>query len=101
VIPLLWVECRRLQGIQLMKRSSLAIVGLSVALVVSSTVWLHEWLDAAVSYSYLEDSYRHARGTAMQALALLPEVARAGATKGSVLGAASSGAGTEGFEKVG
>lgn len=84
-----------------MKRSSLAIAGLGVALAVSNAAWLYAWVNAAVGHSYLEDSYTSARGTAKQALALLPEVARPGATKESVIAAASRGVESGRFEKDG
>jgi hypothetical protein len=59
-------------------------------------------MDAAVSYSYLDDSYRHARDTATQAIALLPQVARPSANREDVMAAAvSGGSGIEPFEKDG
>ncbi len=59
-----------------MKRSTIAILALSAALVATNMFWLYKLVDAGISYTYLQTSYDDARGTALQALALLPEVAR-------------------------
>jgi len=68
-----------------MKKSTLA---LGAALVVTNAAWLYAFIDAGVSYSYLADSYRHAKATATQALALLPVVAKSGVSRASVLAVA-------------
>ena len=71
-----------------MKRTTIAIVLLSVVLVGSNLFWVYTVLDGAVSYTYLQVSYEDARGTARQALAVLSEVARGNATRQSVIDAA-------------
>ena len=57
-----------------MKRSTIAILSLSGLLVATNAFWLYKMVDAGISYTYLQSSYENARGTALQALALLPEV---------------------------
>ena len=59
----------------IMKRSTIAILSLSGLLVGTNAFWLYKMVDAGISYTYLQSSYDGARGTALQALALLPEVA--------------------------
>jgi hypothetical protein len=71
-----------------MKKSTLA---LSAALVVTNAAWLYAFIDAGVSYSYLADSYDHAKATATQAIALLPVVAKPGVSRTSVLAVARQG----------
>jgi len=71
-----------------MKKSTLA---LSAALVVTNAAWLYAFIDAGVSYSYLADSYHHAKATATQAIALLPVVAKPGVSRASVLAVAKLG----------
>ncbi len=71
-----------------MKRSTIAILGLSVLLVASNVFWVYAFIDASVTYTYLQNSFENARGTALQALALLPEVARSSATRESAIEAA-------------
>jgi hypothetical protein len=70
-----------------MRKSTVAIVGLTVALVASNAFWLYTSIDAGISHTYLDDSYRHARDSAQQALALLPLAARADSTKDSLVDA--------------
>lgn len=70
-----------------MKLSTIAILGLSGALVATNIFWLYKMVDAGISYTYLQDSYNHARGTALQALALLPEVARQSTTRQAAIDA--------------
>ena len=70
-----------------MRKSTIAIVILATALAVTNAYWLYYFVDAGVSYSYLEDSYRTARGTAVQALALLPIAARSNASQAELINA--------------
>ena len=70
-----------------MRKPTVAIVGLAVALVASNAFWLYKTVDAGVSYTYLNDSYRNARNAAKQALTLLPLAARADSTKNSLVNA--------------
>jgi len=64
-----------------MKLSTIAILGLSAGLIATNVFWLYKMVDAGISYTYLQTSYNDARGTALQALALLPEVARQSTTR--------------------
>src|SRR5262245_10480966 len=85
-----------------MKRSTLAIVGLSVLLVASNLFWAYVVLDGGISYTYLKNSYDNARNTALQAIAVSAEVARDTATKQSVIDAAAQiQPGVDSFEKDG
>ncbi len=89
-----------------MKRTTVAIVLLSAFLVGSNLFWaytvLYTVLDGGVSYTYLQDSYQEARGTALQAIAVISEVSRDTATRQSVVDAAiRAQPGAEPFEKEG
>jgi len=85
-----------------MKRSTIAIIGLSVLLVASNLFWVYVVLDGGVSYTYLQSSYDNARGTALQAIAVAGEVARGAATRQSVIDAAAQAQpGVDPFEKEG
>ena len=85
-----------------MRKSSLVIAALSFALVASNAFWLYRTVDSGVSHSYLSDSYQDARSTALQALAILPVVARIDSSKADVLAAAAKASGdTDPFEKDG
>jgi hypothetical protein len=71
-------------------------------LVVSNVFWAYKLLDAGVSYTYLHNSYEDARGLALQALAILPEVASASVTRQRVIDAAiRARPGSDPFEKEG
>jgi hypothetical protein len=74
------------------RKTTIAITVLSAALVVSNAAWLYALIDAGVSYTYLQDSYRQARETAIEAIALLPQVAKPGATRATIIAAALRGA---------
>ncbi len=87
-----------------MKRSTVAIAGLSTLLVASNVFWAYVVLDGGVSYTYLKTSYDTARTTAIQAIAVSAEVARENATRQSVIDAAAHAQGAPGaepFEKEG
>jgi hypothetical protein len=85
-----------------MRKATVALIGMSAALLITNAAWLYAFVDAAVSYTYLEDSYRRAKGTAGQALSLLPVVARPDASKETVLAEALRGyEGKDVFEKDG
>lgn len=85
-----------------MRKSTITIIALSSALVLTNVLWAYRLVDAAVSYTYLQDSYRHAQAAAEQALVLLPEVGRTTATKQSIIDAAVHAApGYDPFEKDG
>lgn len=72
-----------------MRKSTIAIVVLASALLLSNLYWFDSFVDAGVSYSYLADSHRAARDTARQALALLPVAARPGVNREDLIAAAS------------
>jgi len=85
-----------------MKRSTVVITLLSIALIGSNLVWAYRMVDSAVSYSYLEDSYNQARRTAMQAIAVISAASHDSATRQSVIDAASrAGSDAQVFEKDG
>lgn len=85
-----------------MKRSTVAIVLLSVALVGSNIWWAYGALDAGITYTYQQDSLQKSQEALKQALAVIKASAQ-GAKKGAVLAAAISNAegATEPFEKGG
>lgn len=58
-----------------MKNTTIAILALTALLIATNMFWLYKMVDAGISYTHLRTSYEDARGTALQALALLPEVA--------------------------
>ena len=70
-----------------MKRSTIAILGLSAVLIATNVFWLYKMVDAGISYTYLQTSYEDARGTALQAMALLPEVASQSTTRQAAIDA--------------
>jgi hypothetical protein len=72
-----------------MRKSTIAIVVLASALLVSNLYWLYYFIDAGVSYGYLADSHRVARDTARQALALLPVAATPDINREELIAAAS------------
>jgi hypothetical protein len=85
-----------------MRKATVALIGITAALVITNAAWLYAFVDGAVSYTYLEDSYRRSKSTASQALSLLPVVARPGASKDTVMAAALRGyEGNDVFEKDG
>ena len=85
-----------------MRKTSYVIAGLTVALVGTNAFWLYKTIDSAVSYSYLNDSYRAARSSAQQAFAVLPVAARPGSSQADVVAAAvRAGDVAEPFEKDG
>jgi hypothetical protein len=85
-----------------MRKTSYVIAGLAVALVGTNAFWLYKTIDSAVSYSYLNDSYRAARSSAQQAFAVLPVAARPGSSQADVVAAAvRAGDVAEPFEKDG
>ena len=84
-----------------MKKTTIAIVGLAGALLITNAAWLFVFVEETFSYNYLDESYRDAKATAIQALLLLPEAARPGATKQSILAAAGRGQTGEPFASDG
>jgi hypothetical protein len=85
-----------------MRKSSLVIATLAVALAATNAFWLYKTVDSGVSHSHLSDSYQDARSAALQALAILPVVARLESSKSDVVAAAAKASGdTAPFEKDG
>jgi hypothetical protein len=87
-----------------MRKSSYVIAALVAALVFSNAIWLYFFLDLAVGYSYLNDSYRTARATAIQALAIMPVAAKVDSRPVDVIAAAAAAdpvGGVEPFDKEG
>ena len=77
-------------------KKTVAIVLLGVVLVGSNLWWLYNAIDGGLSYTYLKVSYDDNR----TALALLPVVARCGASRAEVITAATlPGEPSEPFEK--
>lgn len=85
-----------------MKKSTVAIVLLSVALVGSNIWWAYGALDAGITYTYQQDSLQRSQEALKQSLAVI-KASGQGATKDAVLAAAISSAEgvTEPFEKEG
>jgi hypothetical protein len=84
------------------KRSTIAIVLLSVALVVSNGWWFFQALDSGISATYREATLEEQRAALVQAFAAFPVVARANSTRADVLAAAGGAIGDkEFFEKDG
>jgi hypothetical protein len=71
-----------------MKRSTIAIWALSLALVVSNLWWLYAAFDAAVTTMYLEQTFDEHRQALTELLVVAPVAADPAATPESVLGAA-------------
>jgi hypothetical protein len=85
-----------------MKRSTLAVVLLSVALLASNLWWAYVMVDAGVSASYRHDDLDRHHAALGEAIAIAPVAARASATREEVLAAARAAAkGDQGFEKEG
>jgi len=85
-----------------MKRSTVAIVLLGVALIGSNIWWAYGALDAGITYTYQQDSLQKSQEALKQTLAVI-KASGQGATKEEVLAAAMSNAEgvTEPFEKEG
>jgi len=85
-----------------LKRSTIVIWVLSLALVVSNLWWFGLLLDAGITATYRDDSFdRHHRALA-ELLAVVPAAADPAATRESVLSAARDAAGDDDpFEKEG
>ena len=85
-----------------MKSSTTAVVALAILLVLSNIFWAYRLLDAGISYTYLESSFETANNAALQALAILPEVASPSVTRQSIIDAAiRARPGSDVFEKEG
>lgn len=84
------------------KRSTIAICALTLALVASNLWWLYAAFDAAVTASYLQQSFDEHRQALAELLVVAPAASDAAATPESVLGAARTVARHDGsFEKDG
>src|SRR6266446_7395912 len=84
------------------KRSTIVIVLLAIALVVSNGWWFFQMLDSGISSTYRETTLEDHHAALMQAFAALPVAARTDSTRADVLAAAGDAVGdTEFFEKDG
>ncbi len=85
-----------------MKKSTLAILLLVIALLVSNGWWAYQLLDSGVSYTYLEQNFNDHREALTTAMAVLPVAAQSVSTPEAVIAAAVAAAnGEEPFEKEG
>jgi hypothetical protein len=85
-----------------MRRTTLAIVLLSVSLVASSLWWLYGVIDSGITASYLRENLDRHHLALGQALAVAPVAARVSATREEVLQAArAASADDQGFVKEG
>jgi cell wall-associated NlpC family hydrolase len=83
-------------------RSTIWIASLAIALVASNGWWLYTAVDAGVTASYREVSFRDHREALSQTLAVLPVAADLKATRADVLAAAAKVAASKtSFEKDG
>jgi hypothetical protein len=69
-------------------RSRITIILLAVALVASNAWWAYRLLDAGMSQTYLRASYDTTSEVLTQTLAVLPVVAKPGASRAEILAAA-------------
>lgn len=84
-----------------MKRTTIVIIGITTLLLGSNAAWAYLLLDAAVGRTYLQAAYDEARSTAVQALGLLPEVARAAGREEVITAARRLAPEAEPFEQDG
>ena len=70
---------------KMMKRSSIVIIALAVALIVTNVLWAYRVLDLGVSRTYHEVSFGDHREALAQALAIIPVAVRPGATRTEIL----------------
>ena len=75
-----------------MNRYKVASGVLAIALVGSNVWWAMKSLDEGITRTYLKASVDQTAEQLAQAIALLPVVARPGATRAQVISAASTGA---------
>ena len=80
-----------------MKRSTIAIVLLSIALVVSNGWWLYHMLDSGITSTYRDVTLEDHHVALVQAFAAFPVAARASSTRGDVLAAAGNAIGDREF----
>ena len=85
-----------------MKRSTVLIVLLVVALAATNAWWFLGAIDSGITASYSQVSLDHNHQALAEAIAIAPVAARPTATRADVLAAARKAAdGDEGFEKEG
>ena len=78
------------------------ILALLALLVVSNALWAYALVDAAVSFTYLRESFSSCDAALTQALALLPVAAEEGASRSTIVSSAARLAPDEDpFEKEG
>jgi len=85
-----------------MKRSTLGIIGLAVALIGSNLWWVYHAIDAGVTAAYQDDSFRAVSTALKQHEAILPLVLEGKRNKAEIVAAAKAAANDpEPFEKEG
>jgi hypothetical protein len=84
------------------KRSTLTILGLSVALLVSNAWWFFKMLDAGITATYQGVSLEDTSEALAQSLAVIRAAVRPDATRAQIIAAATKAAKhPESFEKHG
>jgi hypothetical protein len=84
------------------KISTLSIVLLAGALVVSNAWWFYQALDAGITATYRDVSFRDNEEALAQAIAVIPVAIRRDATREQVIAAATTAAKfSDSFEKDG
>jgi len=84
-----------------MSKAKIAIIGLSVALVISNCWWAYVVYDQMITRMYQDDSFKTSQRALKQCLRLLPIVAKPNITRDEVVAAAQEKNGSEPFEKEG
>ncbi|GAA5081803.1 hypothetical protein [Lysobacter panacisoli] len=84
-----------------MRKTSLAIILLSLSLVGSNAWWIYNTLDFGITHTYAMQSCEEQEQALSQALSLLPVAARPGATRDEVITAAGRGGDETVFDKDG
>ncbi len=85
-----------------MRSTTITIVLLALLLVATNAWWAYQLFDAGVSLAYRDASVERHRLALVQALAVMPVLARPGHTRSDVLAAARAAAPeAESFEKEG
>jgi len=84
-----------------MRRTSIAILLLSVALVASNAWWLYRTVDSGITHTYAMQTCDEDSEALQQALSMLPVAAQPGTSRDSVIAAARRGADEVVFEKDG
>jgi len=85
-----------------MKRSTIIVIALSIALVISNAWWAYKILDFGISYTYQGVSLEESSQALSQSLAVIKAAAAPDANRDSIIKAAEKAwPGFEPFEKEG